>query len=122
MAYVLHTHAHHSTELNETDLLHTHTHTHTHTTGTPLSHTQLELLSHLDPASVVIDWPTISMACPSSPCFRTNASEHTIAAPAPSLVGEHWSFVSGSAQTKKEKKKKTISKGLFVSTRVLWYT
>ena len=93
-------------------------------------YTQLELLSHLDPASVVIDWPTISMACPSSPCFRTKASEHTIAAPAPSLVGEHWSFVSGSTETKKKKKKrkkkkkKKISKGLFVSTmdiyRILW--
>ena len=49
-----------------------------------------------DGMSVFIDWPMISMALPSRPCFFTKASEQMIAAAAPSLVGENCSLVSGS--------------------------
>ena len=46
--------------------------------------------------SVAIAMPAISTAVFSSPCFFTKSSLARIAAPAPSLVGQHWSFVSGS--------------------------
>jgi hypothetical protein len=45
---------------------------------------------------VTIAWPAISIACPHSSCSSTKRSLATIAAAAPSEVGEHCSFVSGS--------------------------
>eukprot|EP00511_Aplanochytrium_stocchinoi_P004236 CAMPEP_0204825632 /NCGR_PEP_ID=MMETSP1346-20131115/3494_1 /ASSEMBLY_ACC=CAM_ASM_000771 /TAXON_ID=215587 /ORGANISM="Aplanochytrium stocchinoi, Strain GSBS06" /LENGTH=71 /DNA_ID=CAMNT_0051953341 /DNA_START=471 /DNA_END=686 /DNA_ORIENTATION=+ len=51
--------------------------------------------SKADEASECMAWPVISIACPPSPCLMTKSSEQTIAAAAPSDVGEHCSFVSG---------------------------
>ncbi len=45
--------------------------------------------------SVVMAMPRISTALPASPCRRTKSSLATMAAPAPSEVGQHWSLVSG---------------------------
>ena len=52
--------------------------------------------SNVEERSVTIDCPTISIASSHSPCSSTNRSDATIAAPAPSEVGEHCSFVNGS--------------------------
>jgi hypothetical protein len=43
--------------------------------------------------SVVMLWPTISMAWFWRPCLRTNASEATMAHAAPSEVGQHMARV-----------------------------
>lgn len=45
--------------------------------------------------SVTISMANISMACASKPRRRTKRSETTIAAAAPSLVGQHCNFVKG---------------------------
>ena len=45
--------------------------------------------------SVIIDWPTISIAWSQRSCSSTNRSEAMIAAALPSEVGEHCSLVSG---------------------------
>ena len=45
---------------------------------------------------MTIAWPAISTAWSQRSCSSTKRSEATIAAAAPSEVGEHCSFVSGS--------------------------
>ena len=52
--------------------------------------------SNVELMSVTIDWPAISTAWSQRSCSSTYFSEATITAAAPSEVGEHWSFVSGS--------------------------
>lgn len=49
-----------------------------------------------DGKSVTISMPRISMAWSKSPCLTTKFSLQTMAAAAPSDVGQHWSLVKGS--------------------------
>ena len=52
--------------------------------------------ANVDGRSVTTAWPAISTAPPHRACRSTKRSEATIAHAAPSEVGEHCSFVSGS--------------------------
>ena len=55
-----------------------------------------ESSSKVELRSVIIAWPTISIAWSQRSCSSTKRSLATIAAAEPSEVGEHCSLVSGS--------------------------
>ena len=59
----------------------------------------LKLPSNVVWGSVAMAMPNISTACASSRCALTKSSLQTMAAAAPSLVGQHWSLKSRKHRT-----------------------